>query len=132
MAVIKPSVKRSPIWPALLSALLVPGAGQLYNQEVPKGLLLMSGFFGAILWFSKVVTAHLVNALPGTPDEWVKNQAAFYAAVMALVQERASMFMTFQLLILVLWAYGVIDAYVTAKAIAKRTAESTTSENDIV
>ncbi len=122
-------LKKSPLWPTLLSALVIPGAGQIYNQEIPKGLLLMSAFFGAIVWFSQVVTTHLLNVLPGKPEDWIKNQAAFYGAIMSLVNQQASMFMTFQLLLFLLWTYSVIDAYMIAKARAKRAAESTDSQN---
>jgi hypothetical protein len=123
------TLRKSPLWPTLLSALVIPGAGQIYNKEVSKGLLLMGAFFGAIVWFSQSVTAHLLTVLPGKPEDWIKDQAAFYGAVMSLINQQASMFMTFQLLLFLLWLYGVIDAYVIAKAKAKRSVEPTDSKN---
>jgi TM2 domain-containing membrane protein YozV len=122
-------LKQSPLWPTLLSALVVPGAGQIYNKEIPKGLMIITGFFGLIVWFSQVVTSHLISVLPGKPEDWLKDQAAFYAAVMTLINQQASMFMTFQLLLFCLWIYSVIDAYAIAKARAKRSVESTGSQN---
>ena len=127
MAFVK--LKKSPIWPTLLSALVVPGAGQIYNQEIPKGLMLIGGFFGLIVWFSQVVTSRLLSVLPGKPEDWVKDQAGFYAAVMSLINQQAPMFVTFQFLFFLLWIYSVIDAYIIGKQRAKRAAESTDSAN---
>jgi hypothetical protein len=107
--------KNSPLWPALLSALFWPGVGQMYNRQLGKGFALIAAFFGAILWFSKVLVARLGGVLPGSPEDWMKDQASFYAAEMALVREQSPMFVTFLLLLLLLWIYGVIDAYITAK-----------------
>jgi hypothetical protein len=52
------------IFPVLLSALVVPGAGQIYNKEKGKGIVLMSLFFLVILGFMVSVTVSLSAVIP--------------------------------------------------------------------
>jgi len=106
---------KSPYWPAILSALVVPGAGQIANGDYQKGILLLASFLGSFFWFSKNVTEKISGLLPGTPDQWITNQEALRQAVMKLINQNQDMFFTFQFLLLLLWVFGVVDAYLSAK-----------------
>lgn len=108
-------LKTSAIWPALLSALVAPGVGQIANREYGKGALLLVASLGSFFWFSRVLTEQISLYLPGTPDQWMNNQATLREAIIKLAEQNASMFMTFQLLVLIVWIFAVVDAYITAK-----------------
>jgi hypothetical protein len=105
----------SAVWPAILSGLVAPGLGQLYNREYAKGGLLLFAFLGSFLWFSKTVTEAISLVLPGSPDQWTRDNAAFRGAILKVVQQNPDMFVTFEILILVVWVFGTIDAYLTAR-----------------
>jgi hypothetical protein len=106
---------RSAIWPALLSAVVAPGLGQIANRDYKKGIFLLATSLGSFLWFSKVVTDQLSLILPGTPDEWRLNPVALKEAVFKIVNQNPSMFLVFQILMVVVWMFGVVDAYLTAR-----------------
>ncbi len=108
-------LKSKAIWPALLSALVAPGVGQFANREYGKGVLLLVASLGSFFWFSKVITEQVSLLLPGTPDQWMNDQVALKSAILKLAEQNASMFLTFQLLILIVWVFGIVDAYITAK-----------------
>lgn len=108
-------IRKSPLWPTFLSAFVAPGVGQLYNKDFTKGFFLLFSSLGSILWFSKVLTERLSSLLPGTPDQWALNQAQLREMLTKLINENTDMFFTFQILMLVIWAFGVIDAYATAR-----------------
>ena len=104
-----------PWWPAFFSAFIGPGAGQILNGDFKKGAVLMATTFGSFLWFSKVVGERLSLVLSGTPDQWKLNPAMLKDAVTKLIQESPGMFIWFHLLMLLLWIYGIVDAYSIAK-----------------
>jgi TM2 domain-containing membrane protein YozV len=107
--------KKSVYWPPLLSALVAPGIGQIFNREYLKGFFLLLAFVGSIVWFSIVLTERLEILLPGTPDMWVQDQNLLRDGITKLITESSGMFMTFQLLLIVIWIYGIIDAYMGAR-----------------
>ncbi len=123
----KPRFLNPALWPAMLSALVAPGVGQIVNRDYAKGALLLAASLGSFLWFSKVITEQISILLPGTPDQWIKDQPTLRAAILKLGEQNASMFLTFQLLILVVWTFGVIDAYISAK---KKIQQPLTQENN--
>lgn len=106
---------RSPIWPAILSAFVAPGVGQLANGDLSKGLFLLTTSVGTFFYFVHVMTERLSVLLPGTPDQWATNQQALRDAVKRLIEGDPNMFFTFQILMLLTWTFGIVDAYVTAK-----------------
>jgi hypothetical protein len=108
-------ILRGPIVPVLFSAILGPGTGQILNGEFKKGFLLMITTFGSFMWFSKVVGERLSLVLPGTPDEWKLDPTKLTEAFTNLVHESPSMFLLFQILMILLWIYGMLDAYWGAK-----------------
>lgn len=109
----------SPLWPALLSGLVAPGIGQFVNREYFKGSILLFAAVASFLWFSRAVTEALSLLLPGTPDQWRLNQDAFKEAILKIVNQSPSMFVTFEILILLVWVFGVVDAYATARRLSR-------------
>ncbi len=124
--ILKRPIFNSPVWPALLSALVAPGVGQFVNRDYKKGAFLLTVTVGAFLWFSKVVMERLALLLPADPAQWLLDQNAFREAVLKLVNENPQMFMTFHLLMIVVWVYGIVDAYVIARHRAKAAPENET------
>jgi len=106
---------KSPLWPLLLSGFVAPGLGQIINREYRKGFFLLTTSFLSFFWFSRVLTQQLYTLLPGTPDQWEQNQEGLKQAILTLVEKNPGMFITFQLLVLVIWIYAMVDAYKTAK-----------------
>lgn len=114
MAKSKRSLRKSPLWPALLSALVAPGVGQIFNREYSKGVFLLLASLTSFLWFSKTLTEQISSVLPGPPEQWALDQNLLRETIMKLVQQNAPMFFTFQILVLLIWGFGVIDAYLSA------------------
>ncbi len=114
-------ISKSPIWPALLSALVAPGVGQLANRDFGKGIFLLVSSVASFVWFSKVVTERLSTLLPGTPEQWATNPDVMREALLKLVGENGEMFVTFQVLILLIWGFAVLDAYFTARKLRTNT-----------
>ncbi len=108
-------MRKKPIWPALLSALVAPGVGQIANKDYAKGFFLLVSSLGSFFWFSKVITERLSMILPGSPEQWATDQTVLRNALMKLATENNDMFTTFQVLMLVIWSFGIIDAYITAR-----------------
>ncbi|MBL0058155.1 MAG: hypothetical protein IPP35_03395 [Elusimicrobia bacterium] len=54
------------LYPVLLSALVSPGAGQLYNKEKVKGVILMVLFFLVIFGFMITMSVSLSALLPAS------------------------------------------------------------------
>lgn len=104
-----------PLWPAFFSAVVGPGAGQIINGDYKKGLLLMATALGSFLWFTKVVGERLMLVLSGTPDQWKTDPNTLRDAITNLIHEAPGMFVWFHVLMLLLWIYGIVDAYSTAK-----------------
>jgi hypothetical protein len=106
---------RLPIWPALLSALVAPGFGQLANKELKKGFLLLAVFLGSFIWFTKVVTEQLSMLMTIPVEQWAQDPNVLKEAITKMMNINPDMFFTFHLLMLVLWTYSVFDAYVVAR-----------------
>lgn len=110
---------RLPIWPALLSAFVVPGAGQIVNKEIQKGLFLFFVFLGSFYWFFKVLSEQIALLTSISPEEWQKNPTMIQEYLVKIINQNPNMFFTFQILVLLVWGYSVIDAYITARQILK-------------
>ncbi len=106
---------KSPWGPAILSAVVAPGAGQMVNREYKKGIAFFLAFFGVFMWFSKVVTDQLSLALAGNPDHWYQEPEKLREAILSLISKNTDMFTTFYLLIFLLWGFSVVDAYLVVR-----------------
>ena len=119
----------SPAWPALLSGLVAPGLGQIYNREYAKGGLLLFASIGSFLWFSRTVTQALALILPGNPEQWATDKTVFREAVVKVVEKNPDMFVTFEVLIVLVWVFGILDAYFTARRRIKTNAPPLETDN---
>ncbi len=111
----KRPLAKSPLWPALLSALVAPGAGQIFNREFKKGIFLLAASLGSFIWLSKVLGEKLSVLLPGTPEEWLQKPVMLEEARTKLINEAPGMFFSFFILMILVWGFAVVDAYITAK-----------------
>jgi hypothetical protein len=108
-----------PIWPALFSAFVGPGAGQIINGDFKKGFLLLGTTLISFLWFSKVVGERLMMVLSGTPDQWKMEPSQLKDAITGLIHESPAMFVLFHLLMFLLWTFSVVDAYLVARELQR-------------
>lgn len=103
-------------FPILLSALVIPGAGQFYNKEKTKGLILISLFVLVILGFMVSLSVSLAQMLPPggvvAPDQ-------LQAMAEELMEDHGAFITTFWYLILAIWGYSIVDAYLGARDLAK-------------
>ena len=97
-------VPRKPIASALLSALL-PGLGQLFNGDLLKGIVLIC----CDVLFGLAQLRHLSNITYYT----IKKHTIPYAAVLAGLFSGINLLLT--LLLLGLWIYAIVDAWMVAK-----------------
>jgi hypothetical protein len=103
--------------PVLLSAFLLPGAGQMYNKERLKGLVLMILTGDVTLAFSFGLTAVLAKELPPAPT--VLSNLEVRALVTRIMVEHEGFVSSFGWLMTGIWVYGVLDAYWGARARSK-------------
>ena len=104
------------LFPILLSALVVPGAGQIYNKEKVKGLILMALFLLVFLGFAITVSVSLAALLPPT---MVVTPEQMRGMVENVMEERSGFMTTFVYLTVAIWGYGILDAYLGARDLAK-------------
>lgn len=104
------------LFPVLLSALVVPGAGQIYNKEKGKGVVLMVLFFFVILGFMMTLTVSLAALIP--PDMMVSPEHV-RGMVEGIIEEKSGFITAFWYLTLAIWAYGILDAYLGARDLLK-------------
>lgn len=114
------SIDRKSIWwPVFLSGLVLPGLGQMANREYKKGVLLITSSLVSFFWFSKLITERVSLLLPGTPDLWMNDPDKLREAITKLVNDDTHTFFTFHLLMLALWLFSIVDAYISAKKLVK-------------
>ena len=75
----------------------------------------MGASLGSLIWFTKVISSQLTVLLPGTAEQWHLDQDALRNAILTLVSQNTGMFLTFHILILIIWIYAIIDAYISAR-----------------
>jgi hypothetical protein len=100
----------------LLSLFLGPGMGQLYNREFKKGAYLIGVslvvVLSAAVWCFKASQPYLPVDLttvdPGSLQTMLRNAATQVAA------SNGQTLMTYQVLVLGMWIYSIIDAAVVA------------------
>jgi hypothetical protein len=88
----------------LCSGLVVPGLGQILNQQFRKGLILL-GLAFLLFVAGAVKLAFIINSLTRVPDlAEISQTAAFSRGDLFLVAGIAGAF-------LILWLYSVVDAF---------------------
>lgn len=94
----------------LMSALIMPGVGQLNNKQVQKAGLMVSGSSLLFLVFFALLTMKLWAAL-GTLDQATPGQSVWMAIVERVAAQGLGWLWLMMALALPLWLYGVIDAF---------------------
>jgi hypothetical protein len=104
---------RSPWIAALLSALAWPGAGQFYNKDFKKGLVLTA--LTALLGMSLLigVGGAVLHALPadGSPFDPERIRAVKEAIMTA----NPRLYGSYSLLLTLTWFFSVVDAFLGAR-----------------
>jgi hypothetical protein len=103
--------------PVLLSFVLGPGVGQLYNRQFKKGVYLIAlslvVLAGWGLWIYKamqpLLPPNLAAADPAAVEQFVKNATAQVSA------SHGGTLWVYQGILLVLWLYSILDAYWVAQ-----------------
>jgi TM2 domain-containing membrane protein YozV len=97
--------------PVFLAVLLGPGIGQLYNKEFKKGLFLIAISVGLLMafsiWLSRAAYGYLPTDLNTVDRAVLRNIIQTH-----VVAEHPVTFYTYEVLLALLWLYGIIDAYI--------------------
>src|SRR5262245_42357396 len=101
------------IIPVILTLLFGPGIGQLYNKEYRKGLILVALSLGLLVAFSIWLGRAAMNYLPADLNA-VDRTMLRNVIQDHIMQDHAVTFYTYEVLLAVLWVYGVVDAYLGA------------------
>ena len=108
------------LWiPVLLSAFVMPGAGQMYNKERAKGLVLIFLTLGVMAGFAIGLTLAMSQILP---PGMIPTELETRAMVTRLSVEHATFFSAFGWLSLAIWGFAVLDAYWGARDRIRRDA----------
>ena len=95
----------------LCSALIIPGLGQIINQDIKKGLALLAAVF--ILFIIGVVKLYLILS-----DAFQSAAAQELTAEAVLRNARSADFTSVWIvaaLFILAWAYAVVDAYLVGR-----------------
>ena len=109
---------------ALLSAFVWPGAGQLYNREFRKGALLIALTLVAAAVVMVATAAEVTRQLPGDIGDLDADLVRTLPAQVLAAQ--TGTLLVSSLLLLVVWGYGIIDAYFGGRGRRKMTLEPRT------
>lgn len=106
--------------PVLLSALVLPGAGQMFNREKIKGGVLMVLFLALSVALCVLVVLGVLPHIPrdGSTMSFLEVQAL---GTRVMVEKGRSIEATWWAMITV-WVYGILDAFLGARARARATA----------
>jgi len=97
----------------LCSGLIVPGLGQIMNQELKKGGLLLGGVF--LLFIAGIIKlTHLIHSIFRSGNIDISDPDMIMARLRA---ENLTLLWTLAALFILLWVYSVADAYVGGKRI---------------
>ena len=110
------------IIPVLLSLLLGPGVGQLYNKEYKKGIIFIvlsaAILIWAVVWYSKAIQPFLPGDMttidPQALPELLKNASE------QVHTKGGGALLFFKGTLTLLWLYGVFDAYWVASRHPKK------------
>jgi hypothetical protein len=98
---------------ALLSALVIPGAGQFYNGEKKKGVLVAGASIVSLVALFTAATVALWRILP--PDFDPNQKEMLQALMNRVLLEHGGLLSVFEALLVVLWLFGLVDAFIVAK-----------------
>lgn len=99
--------------PVLLCFFLGPGVGQLYNKDYKKGVLLIVASLVVLVmagvWYYQNLKLYLPGDLSAIDPQAMPQ--IMTTAAGKLSAEKGSILAAFQALMVVLWIYGMVDAY---------------------
>jgi diadenosine tetraphosphate (Ap4A) HIT family hydrolase len=98
---------------ALLSALVLPGAGQLKNRQVAKGLALAAAALAAAGLFFVRLLSEALSALP--PDGAFVDPLAAWDLVQQVRERNQWEFLGYSVALGLLWIYATYDAWAVAR-----------------
>lgn len=97
----------------LCSGLVVPGMGQIMNQELKKGGLLLAGVF--LLFIAGIIRlGYLIHSVFRSANIDVSNPDALMARLRA---EDLTLLWVLAVLFVFVWIYSVVDAYVGGRRV---------------
>jgi hypothetical protein len=106
---------------ALMSGLVWPGAGQLYNREFKKGALLIGLTLLVAIVVIVATAAEVTRQLPTDIGDLDADIVRTLPA--QVLSARSGTLMASSLLLLAAWVYGIVDAYVGGRGRRKLTRE---------
>jgi hypothetical protein len=107
--------------PVFLSAFVLPGAGQLFNKEKIKGVVLMALFLALSVALVVVIVAAVLPILPDTGGAPLSLDEARAFTTRVWVERGDSISGVWWGLMAV-WVYGILDAFLGARARARAAA----------
>jgi len=95
----------------LCSGLVIPGLGQIVNQDLKKGILLLAGVF--VLFIAGIIKlVRLIRSILGSDSGDITNPEVIMARLRA---EDLTLLWVIGALFAILWIVSVVDAYVKGK-----------------
>ena len=92
----------------LVSALVVPGLGQVLNGQVKKGLILMGVVF--VIFIAGVIK--IAQIITGILPELNPNEINSKAILEKINVMDISMLRLIMIIFLIIWIYSIIDAFI--------------------
>jgi uncharacterized membrane protein len=97
----------------LCSGLIIPGLGQIINQDLKKGILLLGGIF--VIFIAGIIKLiRLIHSIFGSGNIDIADPEMIMARLRA---EDLTLLWAMAALFVLLWIYSVVDAYVRGKRI---------------
>lgn len=109
---------------ALLSAFVWPGAGQLYNREFRKAAVLIGLTLAVAVAVIIATAAEVTRQLPADIGDLDADLVRTLPA--QILAARSGTLVASSLLLLLAWAYGIVDAYLGGRGRRKMTLEPRT------
>jgi hypothetical protein len=109
---------------SLLSAFVWPGAGQLYNREIRKGAILIGLTIALAVVVIIATAAEVTRQIPGDIADLDADLVRTLPAQVLFA--RPGTLLGSSVLLLAVWAYGVVDAYFGGRGRRKLTREPRT------
>ena len=109
---------------ALLSAFVWPGAGQLYNREFRKAAVLIGLTLAVAVAVIIATAAEVTRQLPADIGDLDADLVRTLPA--QVLAARSGTLVASSLLLLLAWAYGIVDAYLGGRGRRKLTLEPRT------
>jgi predicted outer membrane lipoprotein len=109
---------------ALLSAFVWPGAGQLYNREFRKAAVLIGLTLAVAVAVIIATAAEVTRQLPADIGDLDADLVRTLPA--QVLAARSGTLVASSLLLLLAWAYGIVDAYLGGRGRRKMTLEPRT------